>query len=144
MSSIVPTIIPPNMPNQSCLIQIYAASGKQNNSFTLVDHASAFNRALRKLIRLSAIAPPLLGGHTLLPTASVESTTEWCVEWETWVGGLLRALQDAKEQGDHLEIPHNMVQAIAMAEVAYTNLEGRAEVERMRELRSDRSRTGMQ
>ncbi|KAF8835115.1 hypothetical protein BDN67DRAFT_984840 [Paxillus ammoniavirescens] len=91
----------------------------------------------------SAIASPLLGGHTLLPTASVEPTTEWRIEWETWVGGLLWALQDAKEEGDHLEIPHDVVQAIAMAEVAYTNLESQTEIERMRELRSDRGRAGM-
>ncbi|KAF8836287.1 hypothetical protein BDN67DRAFT_1014804 [Paxillus ammoniavirescens] len=132
------------MPNQSRLVQIYAASGRQSSNFALVDHISAFNWALCELICLSAITPPLLGGHALLPTASVESTTEWRVEWETWVGGLLQALQDAKEQGDHLEIPHNMVQAIAMAEVAYMNLEGWAEAERMRELHSDRGRAGLQ
>ncbi|KIJ15723.1 hypothetical protein PAXINDRAFT_11314 [Paxillus involutus ATCC 200175] len=122
------------MPNQLRLIQIYAASEWKNSGFALVDHTNAFNRAVRELIRLSAVAPPFLGGHALLPTASVESTAEWCSEWETWMGGLFRALEDAKEQGDCLEIPYDMSQAIAMAEVAYTNLEGQAEAERAREL----------
>ncbi|KIJ05687.1 hypothetical protein PAXINDRAFT_21079 [Paxillus involutus ATCC 200175] len=126
------------MPNQSRLIQIYMASERKNSGFTLVDHTNAFNHTVQELIRLSAVAPPLLGGHTLLPTASVESTAEWRSEWETWMGGLFRALEDAKEQGDCLEIPYDVSQAIAMAEVAYTNLEGRAEAERARELRGGR------
>ncbi|KIJ19293.1 hypothetical protein PAXINDRAFT_7790 [Paxillus involutus ATCC 200175] len=53
-------------------------------------------------------------------------------------GGLFQALQDAKEQGDCLEIPYDVSQAIAMAKVAYTNLEGRADAERARELRGER------
>ncbi|KIJ18814.1 hypothetical protein PAXINDRAFT_9044 [Paxillus involutus ATCC 200175] len=122
------------MPNQLRLIQIYAASEWRVSGFALVDHTNAFNRAVRELICLSAVAPPLLGGHALLPTASVELTAEWHSEWETWMGGLFRALEDAKEQGDCLEIPCDMSQAITMAEVAYTNLEGRAEAERVREL----------
>ncbi|KIJ08582.1 hypothetical protein PAXINDRAFT_18305 [Paxillus involutus ATCC 200175] len=126
------------MPNQSRLIQIYAASQRRISGFALVDHTNAFNRAVRELIRLSAVAPPLLGGHALLPTASVESTAEWRSEWETWMGGLFWALEDVKEQGDCLEIPYDVSQAIAMAEVAYTNLEGRAEAERARELRGRR------
>ncbi|KIJ21905.1 hypothetical protein PAXINDRAFT_6035 [Paxillus involutus ATCC 200175] len=143
------------MPNQSRLTQIYTASQRRVSGFALVDHTNAFNRAVRELIRLSAVAPPLLGGHALLPTASVESTAEWRSEWETWMvsettcvegeanyslgqGGLFRALEDAKEQGDCLEIPYNVSQAITMAEVAYTNLEDRAEAERARELRGGR------
>ncbi|KIK79251.1 hypothetical protein PAXRUDRAFT_16425 [Paxillus rubicundulus Ve08.2h10] len=117
------------MSNQSRLVQIYAASESKRSSFALVDPTSAFNRAVCELICLSAVAPPLLGGHALLPTALVESTEEWCSEWETWMGGLLRALQDAKDQGESLVIPYNVVQAIAMAEAAYTNLEGQAEAE---------------
>ncbi|KIJ20740.1 hypothetical protein PAXINDRAFT_6528 [Paxillus involutus ATCC 200175] len=126
------------MPNQSHLTQIYAASQRRVSGFALVDHTNAFNRAVRELIRLSAVAPPLLGGHTLLPTASVESTAEWRSEWETWMGGPFRVLEDAKEQGDCLEIPYDVSQAIAMAEVAYTNMEDRAEAERVRELRGGR------
>ncbi|KIJ10574.1 hypothetical protein PAXINDRAFT_16413 [Paxillus involutus ATCC 200175] len=143
------------MPNQSRLIQIYAASERKSSGFVLVNHTNAFNHTVRELIRLGAVAPPLLGRHALLPTASVESTAEWCSEWETWMvsemthvegeadglfsqGGLFQALQDAKEQGDCLEIPYDVSQAIAMAEVAYTNLEGRAEAERGRELRGKR------
>ncbi|KIJ16502.1 hypothetical protein PAXINDRAFT_10953 [Paxillus involutus ATCC 200175] len=126
------------MPNQSRLIQIYVASQRRVSGFALVDHTNAFNRAVRELIRLSAVAPPLLGGHALLPTASVELTAEWRSEWETWMGGLFRVLEDAKEQGDCLEIPYDVSQAIAMAKVAYTNLEGRAEAERARELRGRR------
>ncbi|KIJ08978.1 hypothetical protein PAXINDRAFT_17918 [Paxillus involutus ATCC 200175] len=126
------------MPNQSRLIQIYVASERKNSGFALVDHTNAFNRTVRELIRLSAVAPPLLGGHALLPTVSVESTAEWHSEWETWMGGLFRALEDVKEQGDCLEIPYDVSQAIAMAEVAYTNLEGRAEAERAGELRGGR------
>ncbi|KIJ09424.1 hypothetical protein PAXINDRAFT_17484 [Paxillus involutus ATCC 200175] len=121
------------MPNQSRLIQIYAASERKNSGFALVDHTNAFNRVV----------------------LSVELTAEWRSEWETWMvsettrvegeanysfgqGGLFRALDDAKEQGDCLEIPYDVSQAIAMAEVAYTNLEGRAEAERARELRGGR------
>ncbi|KIJ10583.1 hypothetical protein PAXINDRAFT_16419 [Paxillus involutus ATCC 200175] len=126
------------MPNQSRLIQIYAASERKNSGFVLVDHTNAFNRAVRELICLSAVAPPLLGGHALLPTALVELTAEWRSEWETWMGGLFWALEDAKEQGDCLEIPYDVSQAIAMAKVAYTNLEGRAEAERVRELQGGR------
>ncbi|KIJ21291.1 hypothetical protein PAXINDRAFT_5473 [Paxillus involutus ATCC 200175] len=118
------------MPNQSRLIQIYAASKRKSSGFMLVDHTNAFNHTVCELIRLGFVAPPLLGGHALLPTASVESTAEWHSKWETWMGGLFRALQDAKEQGDCLEILYNVSQAIAMAEVAYTNLEGRAKAER--------------
>lgn len=36
-------------------------------------------------------------------------------------GGLFQALQDVKEQGDCLEILYDVSQAIAMAEVTYTN-----------------------
>ncbi|KIJ17313.1 hypothetical protein PAXINDRAFT_10159 [Paxillus involutus ATCC 200175] len=126
------------MPNQLRLIQIYVASERKNSGFTLVDHTNAFNHTVQELIRLSAVAPPLLGGHALLPTALVESTAEWRSEWETWMGGLFRALEDVKEQGDCLEIPYDVSQAIAMAEVAYTNLEGRAEAERARELQGGR------
>ncbi|KAF8834371.1 hypothetical protein BDN67DRAFT_985373 [Paxillus ammoniavirescens] len=124
------TNIPPNMSNQSRLVQIYVASKPKKSSFALVDHTSAFNRAVHELIRLSAIAPPLLGGHALLPTASVESTNEWRCEWEIWMGALLRALGDAKEEGDQLEIPYDVVQAIATAEAAYMNLESQAEADR--------------
>ncbi|KAF8840847.1 hypothetical protein BDN67DRAFT_980803 [Paxillus ammoniavirescens] len=148
------------MPNQSCLIQIYTASEPKKSLFALVDHTSAFNRAVRELIRLSAIAPPLLGGHALLPTASIESTDEWRPppllgghallptasiestdewrrEWEIWMGALLRALDNAKEEGDRLEIPYDVVQAIATAEAAYTNLESQAEVDRARAMRGE-------
>ncbi|KIJ10738.1 hypothetical protein PAXINDRAFT_16284 [Paxillus involutus ATCC 200175] len=132
------------MPNQSRLTQIYAASQRRVSGFALVDHTNAFNRAVRELIHLSAVAPPLLGGHALLPTASVESTAEWRSEWETWMGGLFWALEDAKEQGDCLEIPYDVSQAIAMAEVAYTNLEDQAEAERARELRGRRRHGGVE
>ncbi|KIJ11582.1 hypothetical protein PAXINDRAFT_15577 [Paxillus involutus ATCC 200175] len=104
------------MPNQSRLIQIYVASKRRISGFALVNHTNAFNRTV----------------------PSVESTEEWRSEWETWMGGLFRALEDTKEQGDCLEIPYDVSQAIAMAEVAYTNLEGRAEAERARELRGGR------
>ncbi|KIK78735.1 hypothetical protein PAXRUDRAFT_163170 [Paxillus rubicundulus Ve08.2h10] len=126
------------MSNQSRLVQIYAASKSKRSSFALVDPTSAFNHAVRELIRLSAVAPPLLGGHALLPMVSVESTEEWHSEWEMWMvsktvctrggGGLLRALQDAKDQGESLVIPYDVVQVITMAEAAYTTLEGQAEV----------------
>ncbi|KAF8834577.1 hypothetical protein BDN67DRAFT_985222 [Paxillus ammoniavirescens] len=133
------TNIPPNMPNQSCLIQIYVASEPKKSSFALVDHTSAFNCAVRELIRLSAIAPPLLGGHMLLLTASIKSTDEWRCEWEIWMGALLRALGDAKEEGDQLEIPYDVVQVIATAEAAYTNLESQAEADRARAMRGEMS-----
>ncbi|KIK79725.1 hypothetical protein PAXRUDRAFT_160511 [Paxillus rubicundulus Ve08.2h10] len=133
------------MSNQSHLIQIYVASESRRSSFALVDPTSAFNCMVRELICLSAVTLPLLGGHALLPTVSVKLTEEWRSEWEMWMvsetvctrggsgqGGLLRALQDAKDQGESLVIPYDVVQAIAMAEVAYTNLEGQAEAERAR------------
>ncbi|KIK88337.1 hypothetical protein PAXRUDRAFT_152278 [Paxillus rubicundulus Ve08.2h10] len=130
------------MSNQSRLIQIYAVSESKRSSFALVDPTSAFNCAVHELICLSAVTPPLLGGHALLPTASVKSTKEWHSEWETWMvsktvcmrggGGLLWALQDAKDQGESLVIPYDVVQAITMTEAAFTNLEGQAEAERAR------------
>ncbi|KAF8834318.1 hypothetical protein BDN67DRAFT_985412 [Paxillus ammoniavirescens] len=133
------TNIPPNMPNQSRLVQIYVASEPKKSSFALVDHTSAFNCAVHELIRLSAIAPPLLGGHTLLPTASIKLTDEWHCEWEIWMGTLLRALGDVKEEGDRLEIPYDVVQAIATAEAAYMNLESQAEADRARAMQGETS-----
>ncbi|KIK79005.1 hypothetical protein PAXRUDRAFT_162505 [Paxillus rubicundulus Ve08.2h10] len=137
------------MSDQSRLVQIYVASESKRSSFALVDPTSAFNCVIRELIRLSAVALPLLGGHALLPMASVESTEEWRSKWETWMvsktvcmrggGGLLRALQDVKDQGESLVIPYNMVQAITMVEVAYTNLEGQAEAEQARGIQSSRT-----
>ncbi|KIK81483.1 hypothetical protein PAXRUDRAFT_156030 [Paxillus rubicundulus Ve08.2h10] len=137
------------MSNQSHLVQIYAASESKRSSFALVDPTSAFNCVVHELIHLSAVALPLLRGHALLPTASVESTKGWRSEWEMWMvsktvcmrggGGLLRALQDTKDQGESLVIAYNVVQAIAMAKVAYTNLEGQAEAERARGIRGGRT-----
>ncbi|KAF8834424.1 hypothetical protein BDN67DRAFT_1016518 [Paxillus ammoniavirescens] len=132
-------LLNPELVFHSCLVQIYVASEPKKSSFALVDHTSAFNCAVRELVRLSAIAPPLLGGHALLPTASIELTDEWCHEWEIWMGALLRVLGDAKEEGDRLEIPYDVVQAIATAEVAYTNLEGQAEADRARAMRGEMS-----
>ncbi|KIJ07441.1 hypothetical protein PAXINDRAFT_19366 [Paxillus involutus ATCC 200175] len=94
---------------------------RKSSGFTLVNHTNAFNCAVHELICLSAVAPPLLGGHALLPTALVESTAEWRSKWETWTGGLFQALQDVKEQGDCLEILYDVSQAIAMAEMNLTN-----------------------
>ncbi|KIK78616.1 hypothetical protein PAXRUDRAFT_16775 [Paxillus rubicundulus Ve08.2h10] len=139
MSPILSYSKPPEMSNQSRLVQIYVASESKRSGFALVDPTSAFNCTVRELICLSAVAPPLLGGHALLPTASVKLTEEWQSEWETWMGGLLRALQDAKDQGKSLVIPYDVVQAIAMAKVAYTNLEGQAEAEQARGVRSGRT-----
>ncbi|KIL00541.1 hypothetical protein PAXRUDRAFT_129529 [Paxillus rubicundulus Ve08.2h10] len=129
------------MSNQSRLIQIYAASESKRSSFALVDHTSAFNRAVHKLICLSAVAPPLLGGHALLLTASVELTKEWRSEWETWMVSETVCTRggDAKDQGESLVIPYDVVQAIAMAEAAYTNLEGQAEAEWVRGIHGGRT-----
>ncbi|KIJ07574.1 hypothetical protein PAXINDRAFT_19244 [Paxillus involutus ATCC 200175] len=159
------------MPNQLRLIQIYTASKRRISGFALVDHTNAFNRTVPSvestaewhsewetwmggLFRVledtkeqgdcleipydvsQAIAMAEVAYTNL--EASVESTAEWHSEWETWMGGLFRVLEDTKEQGDCLEIPYDVSQAIAMAEVAYTNLEGRAEAERARELRGRR------
>ncbi|KIK79274.1 hypothetical protein PAXRUDRAFT_161699, partial [Paxillus rubicundulus Ve08.2h10] len=54
-------------------------------------------------------------------------------------GGLLRALQHAKDQGESLVIPYDMVQAIAMAEAPYTYLEGQAKAEQAREIHGGRT-----
>ncbi|KAF8834415.1 hypothetical protein BDN67DRAFT_985336 [Paxillus ammoniavirescens] len=122
VSSVSFANIPPNVPNQSRLVQIYMASEPKKSSFAL---------GITPVPSIAhAIAPPLLGGHALLPTASVESTDEWRCEWEIWMGALLRVLGNAKEEGDWLEIPYDVVQAIATAEAAYTNLESQAEADR--------------